>query len=65
MGKVEYISDEENDVQVDLSLFKPHPMQGKSRNSKRKKTFKSNWSANSYVKQNDHAVSDLKKKPWC
>lgn len=30
MGKVEYISDEENDVQVDLSLFKPHPMQGAS-----------------------------------
>jgi hypothetical protein len=29
MGKVEYISDEDNDVQVDLSLFKPHPMQGK------------------------------------
>jgi len=29
MGKVEYISDEDNDVQVDLSLFKPHPMQGR------------------------------------
>lgn len=28
MGRVEYISDEEQDIKVDLSVFKPHAIQG-------------------------------------